>query len=246
MNSIAAVLQLELEKRVKRNPAFSLRAFAKYLNVSPATLSQVISKKRNLSMKKGAEILNQLGFSPTEQLNLMSDVENKDKEAKKVQITEDKFKLISEWFYLAILSLGELPNAKADPRLIAKRLNITVSQANMALQRLERLEIIKIEDGFLKQIHPPFKTTDDIPSAAIKAYHTNVLNLAIEKLETVDVKHREYSAVTMAINSKNIEKAKEITRKYKKDMSKILETGKADRIYHLSIQLFPMDTKESK
>lgn len=245
MNSIAVVLQHELEKRVKRNPAFSLRAFAKYLNISPATLSQVISQKRNLSMKKGAEILNQLGFSPSEQLNLIADIDKKNIETQKFQITEDKFKLISEWFYLAILSLGELPNAKADPRHIAKRLNITVAQANIALQRLERLSIIKIENGFFKQIHPPFKTTDDIPSNAIKTYHMNVLNLAIEKLETVDVKEREYSAVTMAINSKNIEKAKEITRKYKKELSKILETGKPDRVYHLSIQLFPMDTKES-
>ncbi len=244
MSSISTVLQHELEKRIKRNPSFSLRAFAKLLNVSPATLSQVISNKRNLSMKKGSEILRALGYSPNEQLNLIASLEKNEVETKKIQISEDKFKLISDWFYLAILSLGELNNAKADPRWVAKRLNISTSQANTALQRLERLNIIEIKNGKFKQVHPPFQTTDDIPSAAIRSYHTNVLNLAIEKLETVDVKEREYSSVTMAINSKNILKAKEVTRKYKKEISKILETGKADRVYHLSIQLFPLDNKE--
>ncbi len=244
MNSLSAVLRHELDKRVKRNPSFSLRAFANFLEISPATLSQVISKKRSVSMKTGAHILHKLGYSPSEQLNLIASIDASEAEIEKVQISEDKFQLISEWHYLAILSLGELPDAKADPRWVAKRLSITAAIANKALQRLERLNIIVIKDGRFKQIHPPFKTADDIPSAAIRNYHTNILNLAAEKLETVDVNEREFSSVTMAINSKNLLKAKEITRKYKKDMSKLLESGKADRVYHLAIQLFPMDLKE--
>lgn len=245
MNSIASTLRQELDKRIERNPSFSLRAFAKMLEVSPATLSQVIASKRNLSMNKASSILLKLGYSPSEQLSLMVDLKKDEKEFSRVQISEDKFKLISEWYYLAILSLGEMPHAKADPRWIAKRLNINVADANIALQRLERLNIIEIQDGFYKQIHPPFKTADDIPSAAIKNYHTNILNLAIHKLETVDVKEREYTSVTMAINSRNLSKAKDITRKYKKELSTLLETGKADRVYHLAIQLFPLDTEES-
>lgn len=244
MNSISLVLRHELDKRMKRNPSFSLRAFAKFLEISPTTLSQVISNKRNLSMKTGSDILQRLGFSPNEQLNLIANFESNIIDIKNTQISEDKFQLISDWFYLAILSLGELPNTKADPRWIAKRLNITQAMANTALQRLERLNIIKIKNGSFKQIHPPFKTSDDIPSAAIRSYHTNILNLAIEKLETVDVKNREYSSVTMAINSKNLSRAKEMTRKYKKEMSKLLETGKVDKVYHLAIQLFPMDIEE--
>lgn len=245
MNSMATVLKHELDKRIKRNPAFSLRAFAKLLDISPTTLSQVISNKRNMSMKTGSNILHRLGYSPTEQLNLIAMTETEVSENKNIQITEDKFQLISEWYYLAILSLGEIAHAKADPRWIAKRLNISLALANEALQRLERLNIIEIKDGTYKQIHPPFKTSDDIPSAAIRNYHTNILNLAIEKLETIDVQKREYSSVTMAINSKNLKKAKDLTRKYKSEISKLLETGKADRVYHLAIQLFPLDTEET-
>lgn len=244
MNSISLVLQQELAKRVKRNPSFSLRAFAKFLEVSPATLSQVISNKRSLSMKAGANILQKLGYSPNEQLNFLASTEMKESEIKRVQISEDKFRLISEWYYFAILSLGEIPNNKSDPRWIAKRLGISAALANKAMQLLSRLEIIEVKNGSFKQIHPPFKTTDDIPSEAIRKYHANILSLAAEKLESVDVKEREFTAVTMAINSKNLQKAKELTKKYKREMSELLEGSKADRVYHLAIQLFPMDLKE--
>ena len=42
-------LRNELERRCKANPAYSLRAFAKFLGVDPSFLSKVLSGKREVT-----------------------------------------------------------------------------------------------------------------------------------------------------------------------------------------------------
>ena len=46
-------LKMELDSRIKKNPSYSLRSFAKSLNISHAALSQILNGKRNLTKKNG-------------------------------------------------------------------------------------------------------------------------------------------------------------------------------------------------
>lgn len=245
MDYFSEILKTELNRRKNQNGAYSLRAFSKFLGISPASLSQTISGKRQLSTKKMTIILKKLGYSPKELIDIaMIDQEDKNQPSQKLELKDDEFKLISNWIYFAILSLGELQQVKADPRWVARRLNILPEEANEALSRLQKMGIIKIENGKFRQVMPPLKTTSDIPSAAIKNYHRGILDLAKNKLDVVDVKERDFSSLTMAINPKNLKKAKELTKNYKKDMMKLLERGTKERVYQLSIQLFPLDGNE--
>lgn len=242
MDYLSQILKIELERRQSNNQAYSLRAFSRFLGISPATLSQSISGKRNLSTKKMTAVLKKLGYSPKELLDIaVTDENEKTIHSQKLELRDDEFKLISDWVYFAILSLGELPEAKSDPRWIARKLHIKVELVNVALTRLSKMGIIEIKNGRYKQIAPPLKTTSDIPSEAIKNYHRGILDLAKNKLDEVTVEERDYASITMAINSKHLKKAKEITKKYKRDMMKLLEHGRKDRVYQLSLQLFPLD-----
>jgi uncharacterized protein (TIGR02147 family) len=241
MRQIDQILKKELEKRQKNNAAYSLRSFARFLEISPAALSQLLSGKRGVSVKRLTQIIEKLSLPASELKGLIKTKEDRTTSVLK----EDEFKLISEWHHFGILSLGELKNPSIDPRWIAKRLNIPVGVANEALQRLERMKIIQIKDGRFKQITPPLKTTSDIPSSTIRAYHKSVLGLAQNKIETVEVKDREYSAMTMAINTKNLNKAKKLVEEFKEEMLQLLEQGTLDEVYQLSIQLFPLSIKES-
>ena len=238
MSAIAQLLKKELEKRQKNNPAYSLRAFANFLEMSPAALSQVMSGKRGISVKRLEKITETLGLSPKDQLKVM-EVESSESR-KTALIKEDEFALISEWYHFAILSLGELDENQADARWIASRLNITAAAANKALSRLLRMGIIEVQNGKFKQVGDPIKTTTDIPSSSIKNYHKGVLALGQNKLDTVPVNLREFSSITMAVNTRNLEKAKKLTQQYKQQMLKLMEKGKQDEIYQLSIQLFPL------
>ncbi|MFZ4715555.1 MAG: TIGR02147 family protein [Bacteriovoracaceae bacterium] len=252
MTSLSNLLKKELENRQSKNRAYSLRAFANFLGVSPATLSQLLSEKRAISSKMGKSMLEKLGLSPRQQIkylttlskeakSLSNDLE-KDKQHSMIQ--DDIFHLISDWYHFGILSLGELKHCQADPRWVARQLKIPVNVANEALGRLERLKIIEVKNGTFKQIAPPLSTSNDIPSAAIRNYHRQILALAQSRLEQVAVEEREYSTVTMAVNTKKIHEAKKLIREFKKDMAELLETGSKSQVYQLSIQLFPLNDKE--
>ncbi len=55
-------LQDELEKRCKKNPRFSLRAFARTLEVEPSALSKILHGKRALTPKMLMRMASQLGL----------------------------------------------------------------------------------------------------------------------------------------------------------------------------------------
>ena len=247
MKDIGKLLKIELDRRKRNNPAYSLRSFAAYLEVSPATLSQIISGKRGVSFKKLNMLMDKLGLTPKEQSRAIRMLKRKKSEPQRETVLkDDQFRLISDWFHYAILSLGELSESKSDPRWIASRLNIKVEQANDALMRLERLGIIEIKEGRFRQVADPLNTTSDIPSNSIRRYHKGVLGLAQDRIDRIPVEQRHYTTMTMAVNSKHLAEAKRLTQEYKDDMANLMEDGVADDVYQLSIQLFPLTFKGSK
>lgn len=61
---IVEILKNELLTIQKANPAYSLRAFAKRLKISPSSLSAILSGKRPLTKKNAERILRSLYASP--------------------------------------------------------------------------------------------------------------------------------------------------------------------------------------
>lgn len=230
-----------------------MRSFAKYLGFSPAQLSQMMSGKRSITIKAASKISNRLGFSPFEKKKFMSSLIN-DKSDIKIESTlkfkkmsEDQFSLIADWYHLAILSLTKVKNAKADPRWVARRLGISVEQAHQALLRLERMGLILIKPQF-KQVGDPFEAVSEVPSEAIRKYHKQNLNLAIEKIETVSVNLREFQSISMALNPNLINVLKKHIDEFLEKMNEEISLSKMDlptEVYNLNVQLYPVSiTKE--
>ena len=66
MKNLGELLLKELEVRQKKNPRYSLRAFAKHLDLDAATLSQIMNAKRCVSVEKAKGILEKLSLASTE------------------------------------------------------------------------------------------------------------------------------------------------------------------------------------
>lgn len=84
-------------------------------------------------------------------------------------IDDDRFCMIADWVHLAILNLVKLPNIKRSD--LHKRLGLDKKVCIEALNRLEKLEFIKEENGILKRKEPTFGTNQNVPSQAIRAFH---------------------------------------------------------------------------
>ncbi len=90
-----------------------MRAFAQWLNFSPAQLSQMLSGKRTVTPQSLKKIMDKLGLSPYEKSQLLEMLlKGKMNEApannQKIRLEEDRFRLIADWYHMAILSLTKV------------------------------------------------------------------------------------------------------------------------------------------
>jgi len=246
------ILLSELTARKQSNAKFSLRAFARGLEVSPSQLSGIISGKRNLTRRQAGKLVEKLALSPGEKRSFLTSAfpeivqTETNQETKRRLLREDEFRVISEWYHFAILHLGEISPNNTNPAWIAKRLGIAEIQALEGLSRLKRLGLVVVhKDGSFKPTEKSLTTTDDIPSEAIKRFHKQNLELAQSKLDTVPIDKREYGAMTISVNPSKLPKLKRMIREFQSRISEELEGGKRKAVYSFSVQLFPLSLEEN-
>ncbi len=253
MNLGALQLKQEFNRRQERNPEFSLRAFARWLKVSPGQLSQILSGKRPLSPKMALALSNRLGHSPREKLDFLSNASatlsaeqsRKRQSERFLDLEDDRFRAIADWHHLAILSLTRVKGAKSEPRWIARRLGMSSSEANESLSRLVRLGLLSLKPKF-EQLSDPIRIAPRAGSQAVRPYHHQNLSLAIEKLEAVPKELRDFQSITLAINPKRIERLRGRIDEFLTEASDILDDGDLQEVYTLAFQLFPVSRSPKK
>ncbi len=235
------LLERIYSERRLRNPSYSLRAFSRDLEISPATLSQVLSAKRTLSKQSVLKVADRLCLTPSETKELLSTSGRRASHKTEREILDDDvFRVISDWYHFAILSLARTKNCRANPAWVGKRLGISAAQARSALLTLEKMKLVEVKGKNLLRTSNPITTTQDIPSSALRKFHKQHLELASQSLEKVPTEKRDVSTITMAIDPKNIDRAKRMIAKMRDRISKVLETGKITEVYTMAIQLFPL------
>lgn len=251
--AIQALLAERFKELRKRNPSFSLRAFAKKLELSPATLSGLLQGKRRVSKSLASKIVANLHLPEKEAQALLSLFPEKSQKTLASQITPiefremsaDNFRIISDWHHYAIMSLVELDDYRHEPTWIAQRLNIKKSEAADALERLERLGILKSMNGRMMVAGAPYVTSDDVSEASIRRNHAQCLDLAKTSLENDDVLIRDLTSITMAIDTKKLPAAKKMIRAFRDQLCTFLEAGEKKEVYLYFSQLIPLSRTRS-
>lgn len=245
----ASFLQLklshELNRRKSQNRSYSLRAFASFLELSPAYLSLLLAGRRSLSPEKALKISKKLMLSPQElQEILVGEVTTSREVLARELINEDKFKSIADWLHYAILTLSKVRNNLADPIWIARRLNAKREDVSAAFLRLQKLGLVEIHRGAIRQSALRTTTTDDVPSAAIRRYHEGILIKAQEALHEVGVESREFGSQMLAVRRRDLPAIKDWLRQKQDEFTRQFESQAGDEVFQLSMQFFPM-TKET-
>lgn len=240
-------LARELGERKLRNPAFSLRSFSRKLGVSPACLSLVLAGKRRLTPRTAALIADRMNLAPDEREALLAaasrrkNVPDRDEEQAFQTLENDAFRVISDWHHYAILSLAEVPGSQASPRWIADRLGIPLRDAEDGYRRLERLGIIREHRGRYRQVAPPLATRDDLAEPSIRSHVLQHLRLAEDALQRAPSETMDFSSLTMAISPSRVPIAKQEIKKFRRRLCRLLEGGRREAVYTLSVQLYPLE-----
>lgn len=236
-------LQAELVERCRKNPRYSLRAFAKFLEIEPSFLSKILSRKRSITKAIFERFSKRLGLSPI-QIQNFSDFQSENTRDEEYQIRIDEFEVISDWYYPAILELLQIENFEPSTRAMARALGITQPQLRAAVERLERLGYLEISRNKWRVKIPKTTTLGmgaDFSASALRKRQQQILEMAIEALQTIPIQKRQQSSVTLAADPKLLPIAKKLIHDFEQKLTRILrQNGKRSEIYHLSVALYPV------
>ena len=258
-------LSAELERRVRKNAQYSLRSFARDLSITSSWLSEVLNGKKGMSAEKAQGLCYDLGLSSVEgklfQLSVRASHSRSAKdrtlaqqELKKFRagksslkkLTSEEFQPLSDWYYLALLELTELPECLHTPEWFAKKMNLPLRLIQSALKQLQDKGHLKFESGQFVASHTESVTTFDIPSETIKNHHRQMMDQARLALQEQPVQQRDFLNMTLAFESDRAEEAQKVLRKFQQEFAKQFYPQDADSknsVYQLSMQFFRLDKK---
>lgn len=246
------ILHEDYERLKAKNPRYSIRAYAKKLNIHSATLSSILRGERKIPTKYASEIIKALNLPTYKRNQFIRSLQK----FKVNDATYDTFisdhdvqldlelhrKMILEWEYCAILSLLEIKGAWTLEK-IAERFSLESSRTQEILNGLLKFNFIKKEALTFSLCETvSTKTSEDIPSEVLQQAHENELKLATQKLTQVSTKSRDFSSRTIAIDPKKLPEAKKIIQRFRSEISDFLEDDSKSEVYMISIQLFPLST----
>ncbi len=259
-------IQTVFDHRMRLNPQYSLRAFARDLGLSPGFLSQVLKEQRGLTAKKATEVFNRLGLAANEKKLYLLEVQKGQHRSvakkaivqKKIDsaiqqnnahtLAQEEFQKITHWYALALL---QLLRVKDSPRKnkskwciwAAKKLNIQVSLVRSTLETMIEMKLIREEKGMLNAVHDTVWTTHQAPSTAIRIFHKQMISKAQTAIEMQSIEERFLQSLQFPVLKSDLPQIQKEIVKFRNQMLRKYgrtATGDADTVYGLNMQLFKL------
>lgn len=239
------ILRREFERRRQLNARYSVRSFARFLEIDFSTLTKVLKGQRKLSDKSIIKIGQKLNMTPSRiEIYLANNKSSGLVDEDYRQIAATEYEIISGWQHYAILELMRLPSFKGEIDWISQVLNIPSKEAKFAVRRLIRTGMIAIEQSGAWVDLTGEKSTNLTPlktSRGQKKLQRQVLKKAIDALDQIPIDSRDQSSMTMAVDRSLLPEARLIIKKFRRDLAKLLSrNGRVDDVFHLSIGLYPV------
>jgi hypothetical protein len=253
--SVPLYVQMLLEafsRRQLRNPLYSLRAFARDLEISVSHLSEVLSQKRGLSQSRAKSLATRLEFSQAQtrlfvaQVTALFAPQKTAKEKAKRSLAqlhrETQFRELNVTQAQLSPSLKHLVvltwlQDNGDPRDIQNRLGLT----NHEFQKIERDLVIGnlLSEGMLF-----YSRTETDVAHVNRAFHKQYLHYAPHALEEIPLEKRDFSCAIMSFSDTDYAEAVEDIRVFRRRFLKKYGSRKPlNKVMALGIQFLPVDER---
>lgn len=255
MMKIIKKLNTEFKRRKELNPRYSLRAYAKFLNLDVSILSRMMANKSKVSRKILNKLSVPLSINPEDYQIFENEILNESKKSKEKkkniairQLPLEEIKIIQDWYHYVILELTHLDDFEPNSKWISKRLSISELDAELALERLLKLNLlIQNDEGIsLATTEPMSELQDNFKNIAHRKRQKQVLQKAMDAMDLVNFQERDQSAITIALDESLIPEVKERIKKFRRSLANYIDkkSKTKNRVYELSISLFPWDNND--
>jgi len=175
-------------------------------------------------------------------------MELREMEARKLDSPELTY--FGSWSTAALRALIGITQNTSDIQLVASRLSpsISASEAADALELLRKLNLVEPDGHGGWNITDRIVTTgNEVQSHAVRHYHRNILALAEQSLERHPPESRDISSVTLTIDEEDIPEIKERVAEFRRGLLQFARASEnANRVYNLSISLFPLSASHEE
>jgi uncharacterized protein (TIGR02147 family) len=263
---VSHYLKSVLNERIASDPAYSLRAMAKDLGISPAHLSQIINNKKKLAPRTRLKVAKQLGLDEreTRYFYLLAQLEtapsDEIRSAIEKQLAEistpyedqsidaDHFRAISEWYHIPILEMCYLDGFVCTPKAVSQRLGLPEAEVRTALDRLERLGLLTrgAGDVYLRtEQNYSFRTNRR--NEAFSDFLRQMMGLAVDAMNRHPIESRIMTSYTFCIDRSQLDEARQLTRDYMQRMAGLFaKAPRRDDTYQLNVQFFNLTDGREK
>ncbi|MCB0419906.1 MAG: TIGR02147 family protein, partial [Bdellovibrionales bacterium] len=250
-------------ERQRRNPRMTLGSFSRFIGMTPSRLHDVLSGRNGMSLTVAEKVADRLGFDKERKIFFCYLVESEhgrsqlQRQMAKLRLEQyqlrkqyqklnlDVFDVVSKWHHFAILELTYLESFQSQSDWIAQKLGISINECELALDRLQRLRLLKWENEKWIATNDYTLVGDDIPSTSIKKYHLDLIEKSQMALFDQSVEEREFTSLTLAISKNQIGEAKKRIRQFQKEFCASMENSKnKNTVYTMTLGFFQLD-KES-
>jgi transcriptional regulator with XRE-family HTH domain len=244
---ISYVLRQHLNRsfiaKCESNPNYSLRAYARDLEIDPTLLSRLMKGERSFSKKMTQRLLAELNLPLNESIKVL---ETPSKISIKGHLlTENAFSPISKWYFFVILDLFLLPDFKSDAKWISQRIGLSQTETNAALQVLTDSGHINTSGKVWVTASQNTTWTNFTSTTRDRQnYQKQLLDKAKEAIDSVDFDLRENASLTLAASTKLIPEIKKRIQKFKNELRDLIEsTEEYDEVFQVIIGYFPLTQK---
>jgi uncharacterized protein (TIGR02147 family) len=228
--------------RRRKNPKYSMRAFARDLSLTQGRLWELIHGRYIPGTKVTERISELLKLTPEDKLRMQTLIA-----AEKAQpvstlrtVSNDELAMISDWEHLAIFNLISTKGFDHTMNSIVTRLEISQLQAEGALNRLIDQGLVLEEDGRYVPAYSNISTQTEVPSEVIREFHRQIIGRSVTSLQRDSVDTRSITSMVFPANVKNLSKAKKIIAEFNVRMAELMDKGDTTEVYSLAVQLVPI------
>lgn len=253
------ILQREFEKKKEKNPRYSLRVFARHLDIDHSTLSQIFSRKRGLSENLAKKIASNLTLTHHEKQKFLTSVDTCFARAKKkkaaaaekmtqiskfantVVVHHEPLNTINHWRYVAVYELISTKRA-TNVKQLSEILKISTEQLETIVNHLRVLNILDHQQDQLTATASSVQTLNDIPAEAIVKYHASIAEKAAQSVTTHPIMEREFQNLVISFSKDQMPGAKQMIRDFMSEFSaKYYNEHPSTEVYTLAVNFFSLE-----
>ncbi len=252
--NFSTFLNSELLRRQSTNSSYSLRAFARDLNIEPSLLSKILRKKVPITLKMLDRLAPSVGLVEPELISYREYVKSSDgikhfESMQDVKVHHEEFKLIQNWYNITIVELTLLADFQPEAAWISTKLGISVDEAKLAVERLITLGFLnKTEGGQLVKSGngtPGLRIVSDDHASYITALRQSITQFgakAMQAMHDIPNSQRANMTLTVAIDSTLVDEAKKKITQFTRTLADELEkkSQNKDHVYELMVSFFPL------